>query len=261
MNLQTIAENAFFNVMVGVIGIVSFVIGIVSLVIAIRQSNNKRIVYSYSTVNLIGKSQTAIENLSVKYKNEEIHDLSRTVVSFWNDGRGAVSKDDIAEGSDLIIKCCNEARILDVSVIERTDDRNLVRIGDFDQSKIPIIFDHLDSKDGANIQVIHTGDKITLDFLGKLRGGDKKILHVEDRPQEQYISAVLIFLIPSVIAVLAALMFLEIPDWYYNFTGKEFKFFSPEQVAYITPFVLLWVQSIVKKIVTESMTKKPKELR
>jgi hypothetical protein len=105
------------------------------------------------------------------YNNEQIDNLMISKIAIVNSGNITIDSSDVPIASPLYINVRDDCRILSANVLEQSNTSSLVNVTLNSPSSINIKFDYLDKKDGAVVQVIHTGNKSQFAYSGKLKGG------------------------------------------------------------------------------------------
>ncbi len=94
--------------------------------------------------------------IEVTFRGEKVPVVSRTLVAVWNDGRETIRRTDVPEGAPLTISIDGANRILEARVAATTRPEIGFRTH-LDPPDVVLCFDHLDHKDGATIEILHTG--------------------------------------------------------------------------------------------------------
>ena len=132
----------------------------------------KELTYTTNSYKIIQKGKSLIPELKISYQNRNIEDLTITKYAIWNSGNEVIDSRDIVESKKLmiILKDENES-ILNSKIIAESDETNKFRI-DLLQDNIAVInFDYIDPKEGAVIQIAHTGSNDSLQVDCKIKGG------------------------------------------------------------------------------------------
>lgn len=156
-----------------VIGISGILIGIFFSYIFYRFSlREKEPSYILNSTNLIQDFTQRFADLDISYKGKPITNFTVTKISFWNDGKGTISGDDITNIDPLRITITKENIILDPKIIYSKNKANQIRIDlSEDRKNLFIHFDYLDHKDGCKIQLLHTGtDSSDITIKGTIKG-------------------------------------------------------------------------------------------
>jgi hypothetical protein len=96
--------------------IVGVLIGVWGLYVTYLQSREKRPTYLTSSNNLIRGLVRSLPDLEVSYRGHggAVENLTVTHLTFWNKGRAAIRKGDIAKKQPLILRMANNSLILDM---------------------------------------------------------------------------------------------------------------------------------------------------
>lgn len=132
------------------------------------------------TTELIGLRGVLDDDIQIMYRKENMPRVSSSTLIFWNKGRETINEGDIINEYPLEVVFPQGVQVLrstvrkttrppiDFRVVDRTRDaqvpENIVRLN----------FTFLDQKDGARIEILHTGDNSTqLKIQGAIRGARK----------------------------------------------------------------------------------------
>lgn len=148
-----------------VVGLVGIVLSLVSVVLTVyyylKSKEAKEPCCYYRTFQDIVKlSPKSSPDIRVYFKGDEVERVFTTYVWFWNKGKRAIKSDAIPENSLLLLKLSDPAhdiQILDLKVMKRSRDPINFDAQKYDSDLIHLTFDFLDRKDGAVIEVQHTG--------------------------------------------------------------------------------------------------------
>jgi hypothetical protein len=108
----------------------------------------------------------------VLYKNETVANLTVSKIAFWNEGKDTIDRTDIETVNHLRIECAENIKILDTKILvcNNYSSQFSVNLSD-DQKYANIEFDYIDNKQGAVIQVVHTGrSSEDLRIAGNIKG-------------------------------------------------------------------------------------------
>jgi hypothetical protein len=156
-------------------GDVAFALGIILAVIGIiatyRALKNKKPVYAIISQILIQNFDPLLPNLSIKFKGENVKNLSISRIAFWNDGKETINKTDISQAEPLMIEITKGCRILDVKLILTSNTANQFELLEIQDTYVMVSFDFLDYQDGALIQIIHDATvPKSLEVRGVIKG-------------------------------------------------------------------------------------------
>ncbi len=152
----------------------------------IRGSKKNRFSYYTKSNVLIQSGKKAYRNLIVQYTGHSIDKLVATQVALWYSGKDVINGQDMVKTKPLELKISDEhSKILDASIVARTDIDNDFKIIDRDDSQVVFSFDYANPNDGIVAEIIHTGDIGDIKFQYKIKGGEppKEILH--DKPMSE----------------------------------------------------------------------------
>jgi hypothetical protein len=149
-------QNDIVGIVIGIAGI--FIGVIVSYYFYRKSLRVKGLCFSIKTENFIEGYSTRFNDLTIRYKDKEIENLSVSKVLFWNNGNETIDRDDILTAFPLHIFAVDDVEILDVKVLDSNNVASRFTSSLSEDGKSAYLsFDYLDSQQGAVIQVIHTG--------------------------------------------------------------------------------------------------------
>ncbi|WP_367106422.1 hypothetical protein [uncultured Psychrobacter sp.] len=170
--------------------LVFLILAVVSVVISItlyvKSKREKRLVFIAKSFELIENSTSSIDNLTIKYGEENVEVLTLTKLSFWNDGKATIDSKDIAETDKLRIELpeCNKIYTAKIEMTARKV--NSIKLNVIN-NKILIDFDFLDYTDGAIVTLYHNGSREEAIYLvGTLKGALP--IKLADEPENPYIT-------------------------------------------------------------------------
>lgn len=219
------------------------VIGIIlTLYFFFKSKKDKRPVINSKTFQLFTASPLIKNKLEIKYDGRSVDKILLTKIAFWNAGREAIRKDDIAIKDALIIHAPNNTIIYDFEIIDQ-NQANGFFIEKINEHELRIIFDYINFNDGILLNIFHSDlrsekIKVTGSFIGanKLVEGfkeDKLLLSVDwvARPVNKYLNKsglgnrillVLIF-IPTIVIFLILFLILSPIDKLMNYSNRPIK--------------------------------------
>lgn len=158
----------------GILGAITGVLGLITGYVFYKLgTKSKEPCISIRSINLIRDYVATFDNVDILYNGKQVKSLTVTTIMFWNNGRETIDKQDISKAEPLKIKGVNDVRILDVKIISVNNNASLFDCPLIDNDA-HIYFDYLDKKQGAVIQVVHTGVKDSdVDIVGKIKGVDR----------------------------------------------------------------------------------------
>lgn len=134
--------------------IVAVGFGIATLVLAVTRVKRKKPVWGYDVREIIGLGSKAPPEVKLSFNDEEIKDVYRTVVIFFNKGNEPIDKKDVAKRIVVdfgVGKILKEPMLLSISKEENNFSAN--KVGD---NSVELGFHYLGHNDGACIEVMHT---------------------------------------------------------------------------------------------------------
>ncbi|MFD4819626.1 hypothetical protein [Peribacillus butanolivorans] len=154
------------TIIMWIITIVGFIATISSLVIGIRP---KLMSYA-SSVNLIEKNKTTPKELKLLYYEDEVPRLTRTTFTLFKKGYQTIFGEKILKEDPLRLEFAPDTKILDYSILKVTREVNNFEIKKTADNVLEINFKFLDSNDGINVTVLHTGDNTVPNVAGTIIG-------------------------------------------------------------------------------------------
>ena len=155
---------ALANPLSNIIGIIGLVVGIIGAVLTCifyrRSHRSKEPCWSVRNNVLVEGYSSKIGKLDIRFKDEQVENLSIARIAFWNQGAETLDRHDIETINPLRIEADEEIEILDVSVSLTNSsssqfETELVN----DRKSAKLDFAYLDKGQGAIVQIIHTGIK------------------------------------------------------------------------------------------------------
>jgi hypothetical protein len=95
--------------------------------------------------------------IEVTFRGERVPVVSRTLVAVWNDGREPIRQVDVPNSAPLTIHVDGADRILDMTIVAVTRPEIGFHARVEPPRQVVLSFDHLDHKDGATVEILHTG--------------------------------------------------------------------------------------------------------
>lgn len=121
---------------------------------------------------IVKGGKSLFPDLELKYKDEKIEELVITKYAIWNSGNEVLHKEDIVEIKPLQVYCSEEnTRILDVKILQESEDTNQFVIAGVNKECARIDFDYIAPKDGIVVQIMHTGEPQDIKVGCKIKGG------------------------------------------------------------------------------------------
>jgi hypothetical protein len=161
------------DTVLGIIGTLLGIIGILAgYIFYLKGKREKDPCYSVDEVNLIRGYSSIFRDLKIRYKRKPIENLTITKLVFWNNGMETIDGADIQTTHPLMIFALEDGVMLDIKLLKSTNlANNFSTVLDEKGRFALLFFDYLNSKDGAVIQVIHTGISIVnLVITGEIKG-------------------------------------------------------------------------------------------
>lgn len=150
------------------IAIFGFIFAIIS-----HFSNKEKKEFSYVIKSnaLIRKKKSKFDKLMIKYDGQQIEDFYISKITIWNSGNKTINESDMVNSKEITISVEEGDLILDSEVIVTSEETNNFTIRKIDDRTIKVLFDYTDRKDGAVVQIIHTGTSEIVHIDCKIKGG------------------------------------------------------------------------------------------
>lgn len=170
--LREIANHPF----VPILGLVLGVIGSALAVIFYFKSRRiRKLRFDFSSQPLVEGLSEALEGLEVSFRGKRQERITVTRWAFWNAGNDTIRSDDFTDDV-LRIVCRTNVNVLDCILTYVSNGTNKISVSLShssinDKWSLPVVFDYLDSNDGAVIQLVHDGPSSTRFILeGTIKG-------------------------------------------------------------------------------------------
>ena len=159
----------FWDIMMAII--TTLVGAFLGWIITIHTTKSKKPLWFCNINPLFQKGVAAIPDLSIKYKNNDVSNLSSVFFAFWNDGKEPITRDTVVEPLRLTVS----GSIYEAQVIQSTTASNdlAVTVTD-DKTAAELDFKYLDHKQGVVIQIFSDCSNIAdFQFVGAIMGCKK----------------------------------------------------------------------------------------
>lgn len=166
---------------------------LISIILYIKSKKEKELVFIAKSFELIENATSSIDNLTIKYGNENVEALTLTKLSLWNNGKATIDAKDVVDSDKLRVELPESIKIYS-AVIEMTVKKyNCIKLY-IEDNKIIINFDFLDYGDGAIINFYHNGtSEQNIRLTGTLKGAlpVKPAVEVDNLPITNYFGRLL----------------------------------------------------------------------
>lgn len=162
-------DSNLFWCVVGIIG-GAILSAIISLIFFILSKRRRKISYIKHTYKVIMDKLPKINELEIKYKGNDVTDLSYSQVEFTNSGNETLELDDFPKSKHLSISTKGQFFINTPNELEIASSNNDITIDVIiiSHQKIEINFDYLNPHDKIIFNILHT-DNINVN--GNIKGG------------------------------------------------------------------------------------------
>ncbi len=160
-----------------VINLLSVVLGIAAIIVTYvlyrRSLVGPRLAYHQRFDRMIdGSKPLLLKQAEIYFAGQEVQRLTKTLLVIWNYGTSTVHGSSVVSNDPIRFVFPQNALVLKPRVVTATRAANKLTVALRPGSPNEVIceFDYLDAKDGAVIEVFHTGNKETAAVLGSVRG-------------------------------------------------------------------------------------------
>lgn len=169
-------------------GWVGIVIGIImTTIIYLISKKNQILACETKSLRLIGKEEQKLpQKIKIFFDDKVVERLTSTQIWIWNNGNETIEGTKIVVDDPIRYIFDNETKILSVKIITKTREVNKVKITSFVDNEIRLDFDFLDPKDGAKIEILHTGKKQNPKMAGTIKGMPKGIKFYSSLQKEKH---------------------------------------------------------------------------
>ena len=190
--LYSLKESQFVTLS----GIIFGPIGIVLAIFFFFKS--KKVVkpsFQISSVLMLGKEENSLPNeVTVMYGNKNVRRLTKTTLTFWNDGSEVLRGENVVKGDPLRVAIEKGDNILSHSVLKWTTKANAFSIEKSLDKPYELLlhFDYLNQNDGAVIELLHDSNRDYPLVLGSIKGVPKGIRNLSIGSQSGIVSVTLL---------------------------------------------------------------------
>lgn len=178
-----------------------------------KSKRKKEVSCFKNSYTIVKGGKSLLPDLEIKYKSEQIQELVITKYAIWNSGNEVLQKSDIVEMKPLQVSCnAEDTRILDVKILQESDETNQFVIIDVNKQHARIDFEYVAPKDGIVIQIIHTGESQDIMVDCKIKGGKNvKSLNKDKKYKyNKFVEKAMVIVVSILIFVLLFFMLLII---------------------------------------------------
>ena len=145
---------------------------IISIFIYFKSRVRAELTWQATTFELIGGVAPPLQGqLQIIFNGVEISRVTKTIVVFWNSGSKTIYSADVVKEDPLRMVFEDDAKILQCGMIKSSRDVNKVSVSSAlaHNNVVNIDFDYLDIKDGAVLDIIHSGKPLKPSMMGTIR--------------------------------------------------------------------------------------------
>jgi hypothetical protein len=158
-------------------GIAGVGVGVVGIVVAVVLARRRAMPVYQVIGNRVIRGLPA-DHITVQYNGQDVPQVTRTRITFWNAGKKTLDGADVVEGYPIRFLFSNEAsKVLDVSMLKVTNIENqFSAMSDDKDAAVRFDFDYLDFKQGAVVEILHTDESWRVRSSGTIKGLPKGVV-------------------------------------------------------------------------------------
>ena len=204
-------NSGWFGTLIGIVGI------LLSIYFYRKDKIGARLDYQMAELIILDHNNLAL-GMSVNYFDKPITRLVKTQIVIWNSGIKTIEGEKIVANDPLKL-IFNSSEVLGCNVASTSREINKCAVYKEENKKNSLIFnfDFLDPKDGAVIDILHTGEEIFAKFTGNIKGMKNKIRNrglsqFPITPKKAKLVRFLISLLIFIISALGTIVILYISE-------------------------------------------------
>jgi hypothetical protein len=164
-----ISDSYWFVIIPTVVAVAGIAFGVYS---RYRPPVSKYLIYDTRSTTLVADVPGGYPKLRVSYDNLETKRFTVTKLAVWNQGRGTIEAKDIPAGDPLRVRVSTGLRFLDSQILKESSTGNGFRSKTESENSILVSFDYLDFRQGAALELLHTGlSGKEIEVTGSIMGG------------------------------------------------------------------------------------------
>lgn len=174
-NLSNLMNLNWLEVLLGLIGggIISWII---SLIYYRRAKSESRLACRSTSYKFLSQHKP-LADIEIRFRGLKVPQVTKSLVAIWNDGNTTIDKNQIVESDPLqIVITPPESEILDYTVLRET--RAVTKFDAYRAATNVLFcdFEWLDATDGGLIEILHSGEAVTVQ--GTLKGIPKGVVNL-----------------------------------------------------------------------------------
>ncbi|HEX4815911.1 MAG TPA: hypothetical protein VFV66_24455 [Nonomuraea sp.] len=128
--------------------------------------------YHIEEIRLISsEDQILPRDVVIHYGDNKLDSLTKTIVTFWNDGRQTLGKEMIASSDPIVLSLKGgEGSILRIRTLRESRSVNQALMDPVDNRSARLEFEFFDPGDGVVVKVLHTGASSSATLFGHNQG-------------------------------------------------------------------------------------------
>ncbi len=161
-----LSDPGWLGVIVGV-----FLGGVISSTFYFVGRERARPFYTSRSLRIIETNPVpGLEDMDIVFDGQSVPRLTKTLVTIWNAGRKTMRGEDVVD--DDPIRLMFDGKVLRTRVLRST--RGVIQFsaepGGYGPNSVMCTFDFLDRRDGARIEILHTGTRNPPVLEGTIKG-------------------------------------------------------------------------------------------
>lgn len=158
--------------------IISIAIGVVAILIEVVfflwNRKERMPIWFYRTMRITGPGAKFPSDITIHFRGQPVPQVSVTELGFLNMGKGLIRESDVTR--PIIVGFGDDVSILEQPVVVTPSRRDIDFSATLEGKGVKLSFDQLDYKDGAIVEIVHTGDEHTkVSLQGTIAGARKGI--------------------------------------------------------------------------------------
>jgi hypothetical protein len=180
--MKSVLSENWVGSLIGLIGI------LIAIVSWLSSRARSRLASQVNSLQLLGSNPALPNEIEFLFKGSVVPKVTLSRVAIWNMGNTTLRRDQIIATDPVRITTTEGSIVLEARILKRTRQVNDFSVGlrhGF-ANEVECQFDYLDPRDGAVVEVIHTGNE-QINVVGTLRGIPKPIVVVgvkREQPKE-----------------------------------------------------------------------------
>ncbi|GIO34662.1 MULTISPECIES: hypothetical protein [Paenibacillus] len=166
---MSVFNSGWFGTLIGIVGI------LVSIYFYRKDKIGARLDYQMAELKILDHNNLAL-GMTVNYFDKPITRLIKTQIVIWNSGQKTIDGNEIVIDDQLKFSF-DSSEVLSCNIVlpSREINKCVVKKDEMYLNSFYFNFDFLDPKDGAVIEILHTGEEVYPKFSGSIKGMKDRI--------------------------------------------------------------------------------------